>query len=147
VGIDDGHAPVVLQHGDVTGHLDSERMMVGSERGSAVVEFAFVLPLLLVLMFGIMEVAVVARSEIQLLHAAREGARAAAASPDAAVAANAARSALGPQGVNARISVVRPASVGSKATVTISLRHSVAAPLFGGFPVDLGATASMRVER
>jgi Flp pilus assembly protein TadG len=106
-----------------------------------------VLPLLLVLMFGIMEVAVVARSEIQLLHAAREGARAAAASPDAGVAAQAARSALGPRGANARISVVRPSSVGSKATVRISLRHKVAAPLFGGFPVDLGASASMRVER
>jgi Flp pilus assembly protein TadG len=114
--------------------------MSGSERGSAIVEFAFVVPLLLVLMFGIVEVAVVARSEIQLLHAAREGAR-------AAVAANAARTALGPQGANARISVVRPAQVGSKATVTITLRHNVAAPLFGGFPVDLGATASMRVER
>lgn len=121
--------------------------MSGSERGSAIVEFAFVVPLLLVLMFGIVEVAVVARSEIQLLHAAREGARAAAASPDAAVAANAARTALGPQGANARISVVRPAQVGSNATVTISLRHDVAAPLFGGFPVHLGATASMRVER
>ncbi len=121
--------------------------MDGAERGSAVVEFALVLPLLLVLMFGIVEVAVVARSEIQLLNAAREGARAAAASPDAGVAASAARSALGPEGANARISVVRPAAVGSTATVTISLRHKVAAPLFGGFPVDLGATASMRVER
>ena len=121
--------------------------MVASEKGSAVVEFAFVLPLLLVLMFGIVEVAVIARSEIQLLHAAREGARAAATSPDAAVAADAARAALGPEGANARISVVRPAKVGSSATVTISLRHAIAAPLFGGFPVDLGATASMRVER
>jgi Flp pilus assembly protein TadG len=122
-------------------------MMRGSDRGSAIVEFAFVVPLLLVLMFGIVEVAVVARSEIQLLHAAREGARAAASSPDAAAAAAAARSALGPQGADARISVVRPAKVGSMATVTISLRHNVAAPLFGGFPVNLGATASMRVER
>ena len=121
--------------------------MDGAERGSAVVEFALVLPLLLILMFGIVEVAVVARSEIQLLNAAREGARAAAASPDVGAAAGAARSALGPEGANARISVVRPAAVGSTATVTISLRHTVAAPLFGGFPVDLGATASMRVER
>ena len=121
--------------------------MDGSQRGSSMVEFAFVVPLLLVLMFGIVEVAVVARSEIQLLHAAREGARAAAASPDAAAAAGAARSALGPQGADARISVVRPAKVGSRATVTISLTHNVAAPLFGGFPVNLGASASMRVER
>ena len=49
------------------------------ERGSAVVEFALVLPLVLVVLLGIVEVAVVARSEIQLVHAAREGAREAAA--------------------------------------------------------------------
>ena len=121
--------------------------MNGPERGTAVVEFALVLPLLLALLFGIVEVAVVARSEIQLLHAAREGARAAAASPDAATAVGAARSALGPDGSRARISVVRPATVGSKATVTILLKHNVAAPLFGGFPVELAASASMRVER
>ncbi len=111
------------------------------------VEFALVLPLLLVLMVGIVEVAVVARAEIQILHAAREGARAAATSPDPATAAAAARSALGADGTRARISVVRPAKVGAQATVTISLRHNVVAPLFGGFPVDLGARASMRVER
>jgi Flp pilus assembly protein TadG len=117
------------------------------DRGSAVVEFALVLPLLLSLLFGIIEVAVVARSEIQLFHAAREGARAAAASPDTAAAVGAARSALGPDGARARISVVRPTAVGSKATVTIVLHHRVVAPLFGGFPVELGASASMRVER
>ena len=110
-------------------------------------EFALILPLVLALLFGLVEVAVVARSEIQLLHAAREGARAAAASPDTAEAARAARASLGPSGPNARIAVSRPAMVGELATVTIRLRHDVAAPLFGGFPVELSANASMRVER
>ncbi|GMR02699.1 MAG: hypothetical protein BMS9Abin20_1045 [Acidimicrobiia bacterium] len=121
--------------------------MTGTERGTVVVEFALVLPLVLALLLGLVEVAVVARSEIQLMYAAREGARAAAASPDTARAVQAAKTALGPAGERAQISVVRPSSVGAMATVTIRLRHRVAAPLFGGFPIELAASAAMRVER
>ncbi len=117
------------------------------ESGSAVVEFALVLPLVLILMLGIVEVAVVARAEIQLTHAAREGAREAAASPDTARAVAAVRSALGDAGGRARVSVRRPAAVGEKATVVVSIKHTVAAPLFGGFSVDLHSRSTMRVER
>lgn len=117
------------------------------ERGSAVVEFALVLPLVLVLLLGIVEVAVVARSEIQLIHAAREGAREAAASPDTRRAVAAVRSALGEAGRAARVSVRRPTQVGEKATVSVSLKHTIAAPLFGGFSLDLRAQSTMRVER
>lgn len=118
-----------------------------SERGSAVVEFALVVPLLLVLILGIAEVAVVARTEIQLIHAAREGARQAATSPDTRRAAAAARTTLGQLGDRARISVVRPSGVGARATVGVRLVHRVAAPVFGGFDVTLSAEASMRTER
>jgi Flp pilus assembly protein TadG len=117
------------------------------ERASAVVEFALVLPLVLVVLLGIVEVAVVARSEIQLVHAAREGAREAAASPDTARAVAAVRSALGEAGKSARVSVRRPAQVGQKATVTVTLSHTIAAPIFGGFSVELHAQSTMRVER
>ncbi|GMQ99087.1 MAG: hypothetical protein BMS9Abin17_1637 [Acidimicrobiia bacterium] len=117
------------------------------DRGSAVVEFALVLPLVLALMLGLVEVALVARSEMQLVHAAREGAREAAASPDPSRAVAAARAALGPAGERARVSVVRPENIGDRATVTIRLKYRVAAPIFGGLPLELGATAAMRVER
>jgi Flp pilus assembly protein TadG len=117
------------------------------EEGTAVVEFALVLPLVLVLLFGIVEVAVIARTEIQLVHAAREGAREAAASPDSSRAASAVRVALGSQAANARISVRRPATVGEPATVSVSLPYRVAAPIFGGFTVTLTSKATMRVER
>ncbi len=118
-----------------------------AQRGSAVVEFALVLPLVLVVLLGIVEVAVVARSEIQLIHAAREGAREAAASPDTRRSAAAVRSALGAAGDRARVSVSRPSRVGDRATVTVSLRHTIAAPFFGGFSLDLHARSTMRVER
>ncbi|MGI9666299.1 MAG: TadE/TadG family type IV pilus assembly protein [Acidimicrobiia bacterium] len=117
------------------------------ERGSAVVEFALVVPVVLVLLFGIVEVALVAKTEVQLLHASREGARQAATSPDTRRAAAAARAALGSSGSRASVSVSRPAAVGQPATVAVSLRHTVAAPLLGGFTVDLRATTSMRTER
>lgn len=111
------------------------------------VEFALVLPLVLVVLLGIVEVAVVARSEIQLIHAAREGAREAAASPDTRRSVAAVRAALGDRGRSARIRVSRPARVGERAAVSVSLRHRVAAPFFGGFTVTLEARSTMRVER
>ena len=118
-----------------------------SERGSAVVEFALILPLVLVLVLGVVEVAIVARSEIQLIHAAREGARQAAVSPDTGQASAAVRKALGPAGSGARISVSRPSAIGQPARVRVSIRHRVGAPILGGFTIDLAASASMRTER
>ncbi|MDA2979893.1 MAG: TadE/TadG family type IV pilus assembly protein [Actinomycetota bacterium] len=117
------------------------------ESGSAVVEFALIMPLVLVLLLGVVEVAVIARTEIQLVHATREGAREAAASPDTSRAAAAVRGALGSNRSDARIAVSRPSTVGHKATVTVSLPYRIATPIFGGFTVTLSSTATMRVER
>jgi Flp pilus assembly protein TadG len=120
---------------------------VTKERGSAVVEFAMVIPLVLILILGIAEVAVVAREEIQLIHAAREGARQAAVSPDTAKAIAAVRRSLGGRGDAAHVSVSRPTRVGAPATVRVRLQHRVAAPVFGGYPVELRASITMRTER
>ena len=117
------------------------------ERGSSVVEFALTIPLVLILLLGIVEVAIVARTEIQLVHAAREGARQAATSPNTSDAANAVRRALGGAGSRARISVSRPSTIGAPARVTVSMPYRVAAPVFGGFSINLSATSTMRTER
>ncbi|MGB5731172.1 MAG: TadE family protein, partial [Acidimicrobiia bacterium] len=79
-----------------------------SQKGSAVVEFALVVPMVLALILGLVEVALVARTQLEVVNAAREGARQAAASPDPADAVNAARNALGGNGASARVSVRRP---------------------------------------
>ena len=118
-----------------------------SQRGSAVVEFALVVPLVLALVLGLVEVALVARTQLEVVNAAREGARQAAASPDPADAVRAARSALGVAGSAARVTVRRPDVVGRLAEVRVSVPYRVGAPLFGGFSVDISATAAMRVER
>lgn len=117
------------------------------DRGSAVVEFALITPLILLLVLGIVEVAVVARTQLELINAAREGAREAAASPDPGAAVAAARSSLGSSGAAARVRVRRPHVVGQRAEVSITLQHRVARVVFGGFDVELSARSSMRVER
>jgi len=111
------------------------------------VEFALVVPLVLGLALGLVEVALVARTQMEVVNAAREGARAAAASPDPSDAVAAVRASLGGIGSSARVSVRRPDAVGRLAEVRVSLPYRVAAPLFGGAPVNISARAVMRVER
>lgn len=118
-----------------------------NQRGNAVVEFALVMPLVLVLLLGLIEVAVIARTEIQLIYAAREGAREAAASPETSRASAAVRAALGAHAPDARISISRPSTVGRLVTVTVEVPYRVATPIFGGFTVTMTSKASMRVER
>ena len=120
---------------------------IDGERGSATVEFALVIPIVLLLLVALVEVAVVARVEIELLGAARQGARVAATNPDPAVAVDAVHEALS-EGLTGSVivTVERPAIVGREAVVRLSLRHYLASVLFGGVPVDLSARSVMRVE-
>lgn len=118
-----------------------------NQQGSAVVEFAIVVPLVLALMLGLVEVALVARTQMEVVNAAREGAREAATSPDPALAVRAAKATLGEFGPGARISVRRPDVVGQLAEVRVTLPHHVAATLFGGLEVEITSRAVMRVER
>ena len=120
---------------------------IDGERGSATVEFALVIPIVLLLLVALVEVAVVARVQIELLGAARQGARVAATNPDPAVAVDAVHEALS-EGLTGSVivTVERPAIVGREAVVRLSLRHYHASVLFGGVPVDLSARSVMRVE-
>jgi Flp pilus assembly protein TadG len=119
----------------------------GAERGTAVVEFALVLPLVLLVLAAVVEVALVARTQLELVNAAREGARTAATVVDPAEAVAATRRSLGPTGAGARVSVSRPHVVGRNASVTVTVPHRVMAVLLGGVEVRLTARAVMRVER
>ncbi len=119
-----------------------------TDSGSATVEFALVFPAVLLVLMALVEVAVVARTQLELLNAAREGARVAATVPDPSRAVAAAREALSDRvAERARISVRRSHAVGRPAEVSVFLRHRLAAVLFGGVEVGLRARAVMRVER
>jgi len=118
-----------------------------SGRGSATVEFALLIPLILLVLLAAVEVAVAARVQLEVVAAAREGAREAAVSPDPARALAVARNALGDAGERARITVSRPHVVGEPARVTVRLDHHFRVLPFGGLTVELKGTAAMRVER
>jgi len=120
---------------------------VRRQRGSMSVEFALVLPLVILALFTVAEVAGVAKTQIELTNAAREGARTAAVDPEPAAAAQVVRAALGDAASQAIVTVSRPHIVGEPAVVSITFNHTLAPFLMGGAGVQLRATASMRVER
>lgn len=106
------------------------------------------MPIVILVVVASIQMVGVARAQIELQSAAREGARVAATTPDPARAVEAVLASL-PPGMRdrARVSVERPSRVGAVASVSISIRHLLGRP----FPVDLGvnlsARATMRTER
>lgn len=97
---------------------------------------------------AIVELALVARTQLELVGAVREGARVAATSPDPARAASAVRAAMPARIREAvRVTVSRPARVGGAATVEAEVRHHLVSPLLDRLVVPLSARATMRVER
>ncbi|HEX2368976.1 MAG TPA: TadE family type IV pilus minor pilin [Acidimicrobiia bacterium] len=118
------------------------------EMGSATVELALVLPVVMLVLIASVEVVSLARTQIELAGAAREGARVAATVPDPSQAASAARAALSPPLADrTRVTVRRPTEVGATAEVVVSVSHRLLGALLGGLPVELHARAAMRVER
>lgn len=122
--------------------------MIRRDSGSAVAEFAIVLPLVLVVLVASVELVSVARVQLEVTQAAREGARQAATNVDPATAVEAVRSALPPAlAADARVSVTRPHRVGAQAEVLVRLPYRFASALFGGLAVEISARAVMRVEQ
>ena len=111
-------------------------------------EFFLVVPLVLLVLVGAMQVIGVARIRIELQAAARDGARVAATTPDPSKAVAAVMAALPPEVRDkARVSVERPSRAGVPARVKVTVKHLLGRP----FPSDLGvqvtAEATMRTEK
>jgi len=119
-----------------------------AEGGSAVVEFVLVLPVVVLVVLALVEVTVVARTQLELMHASRVGAREAAAVADPSRAIEATLEALGPDlSAGARVNVKRPSVVGARAEVTVTFPYQAFSPLLGGIRLELRARSVMRVER
>ncbi|HUK61946.1 MAG TPA: TadE/TadG family type IV pilus assembly protein [Dongiaceae bacterium] len=111
-------------------------------------EFALVLPILLVVALAIVQVGLIARDQLLVVQAARAGAREAAVSPDpAAVRSAAAAAAPGLAGI--AVQVTRAGSIGDPVTVQAAAATPVRVPFVAWlFPsqISLHAVAVDRQE-
>lgn len=120
------------------------------ERGSAVVEFALVLPILLMVTLAVVQVGLVARDQLMVVQASRAGAREAAVSLDApAVRSAVVRAAVGldPDALNVEVS--RAGTLGEPVTVTVRYAESIRVPFVAWlFPsaISLRSSAVARQE-
>ncbi len=128
----------------------SRRGSRGSERGSAVVEFALVLPIMLMVALAFVQVGLLARDQLLLIQASRAGARQAAVESDEnGIRSATIQAAAGLDPARVRLTVERGGGLGDPVTVAVGYEASLAVPLVGWlFPptVSLGASATMRQE-
>ena len=125
-----------------------DRRSILTSAGGVALELAVTIPTLILVLLAMLEVVVVARVQLELVAAAREGARVAATVVDPAAAVRATQQAVGPN-LSDRIivDVTRPTVPGRQAIVQVSLRHQLVTPLLRWLSVDLSGRAVMRVER
>ena len=131
------------------------------ERGAELVEFAIALPLLLLIMFGIVDFGFLFQRYEVLTNAAREGARLAAlpgyVEADVSARVNAYLTAAGVPGGATTSLAIEPVSAGgrtfnvARVTVSSSYQYVLIGPIMGIFggsfdSVSLTAVAVMRVE-
>jgi Flp pilus assembly protein TadG len=120
------------------------------ERGSAAVEFALVLPLVLIVVLGLVQVGLVVRDRLLIEAAARAGARSAALQADDGEARAAALAAApGLDAALVTVDVVRVGARGDPVTVAITYVDPVRVPLVGwlvGNGVTMRTSAADRQE-
>ncbi len=116
-----------------------------NQKGASAVEFAIILPVLVMILFGMFQFGIAYNNWIALTHAAREGARLAAVG------------AYDEQAVRDRAPSVDIASVNVTGLdgnigddVTVNVTGSVLniqIPFVGGWPIQLQSEATMRIEQ
>jgi Flp pilus assembly protein TadG len=123
---------------------DSRHQATSDEDGAALVEFAIVLSLLVMLLFGIIEFGRAYNAQITLTHATREGVRVLAITKDASAARDAtinAATTLDP----AKLSIsTTECSPGYPTSVVASYPFFLSIPLVGERTLTLSSTAVMR---
>lgn len=115
-----------------------------SDCGAAMVEFAIVLPLLLMLVFGIIEFGRGYNAQLTLTHAAREGVREYALTQDAGAGIASARDAATTLDPGLMTVTVSGCSVGDPTTLRITYPFQLFIPFFPSTPIQLAAEGSMR---
>lgn len=123
-----------------------------SERGQAVVELALSLPLLLILLFGMIDFGRVITAYMSLEHAGREAARSASIGADNTEVysrAKAAAQVLDPNRLTVQISPESGRVRGTYVTITASYSVNISTPIIQNFlpdPYIVRSKTVMRVE-
>ena len=114
-----------------------------TDAGQATIEFALILPLLLALVMALVQVGVLIRDQVAVVHAARNGARAAALDPSSSAARHAITADLDPGRTT-----VRSATGNGRVRVDVTYRSPFQVPIVGRFAgsFTLRASATMRTE-
>jgi Flp pilus assembly protein TadG len=121
------------------------------ESGAAAVEFAIVLPVLLLLVFGIIEFGLLFNRYITVTHAAREGVRVAALAgptvdPLTGKTKGVTAGETSAPGIVSAIACAEAVDTAtSEVTMTCDTTYDFALFIFTG-PIDLSSTAKMRTE-
>jgi TadE-like protein len=122
----------------------------GGEDASASVEFALVLPLVLVIGLALLQVGLLAKDQLVVVEAARAGAREATVTVDDAVVREAViKASVGLAVERLSVSVSREGGVGTPVEVTVRYEDALRLPLVGWlFPssTTLSDVAVMRQE-
>ena len=116
------------------------------DTGAVAVEFALVFPLLILVLFGVIEYGAVYNAQLVVTGAAREAAREMAVTGDAGSARTAALTAapgLVPALTTSNVQISGACSAGHDVTVTISYQKPFITGLFGA-KVDLTGVATRR---
>lgn len=120
------------------------------QRGAAAVEFALVLPLLLVVTLALVQVGLLVRDRLLVEAAARAGARTAAVDSDpAAIEAAVARSAPDLDAGALTVTVARAGTQGDPVAVTVGYTSAIRVPFVGWLithGVTMTSTATDRQE-
>jgi Flp pilus assembly protein TadG len=121
------------------------KKLIKNNKGASVVEFALILPILVMMIFGIFQFGIAYNNWIALTHAAREGARLAAVGQyeESRVRESA------PSVQIESITVIgQEGNIGDPVTVTVTgFVLNLEIPLAGSWPIQLSSTATMRLEQ
>ena len=114
------------------------------ERGAAMVEMAIVLPVLLLLVFGIIDFGRLYNTQVTLTHAAREGIRDYAIFQDPVQAENVAGQAVTSFDPAPMVITTSACDPGEPATMTIAYPFDSSIPFLGEGIITIGAEGVMR---
>lgn len=123
--------------------------IIKNEKGASAVEFALILPILIILVFGIVQFGIAFNNYITITHAAREGARIAAVDLNNPVLKNIIIERAFPVQITEDdivISTPEGTNIGDPVEVEITYNISITIPLVGSWDIPLKNKAIMRLE-